>query len=78
MKKNILKIIRFYQKYISPDTGVPKKFFYNSKICRFTPSCSEYTYQAINKYGIIFGCWKGICRLVRCSQLNIGGFDPLK
>ena len=78
MKKIILKIIKLYQHYISLDTGVIKKYAPVVKICRFSPTCSEYTYHAIDKYGIIHGLWIGLCRIIRCNPLTKGGFDPLK
>lgn len=47
------------------------------KSCRFTPTCSEYTAQAIEKYGFFRGSWKGICRICRCNPWRPGGEDPL-
>jgi len=67
MKNIILFLIRFYQKLLS-----------TKKACRFEPTCSEYAYEAIKKYGIIFGGWKGIKRIFSCNPLNKGGYDPLK
>ena len=78
MKQWFLFLIRFYQKYLSLDTGWAKKLFITDKVCRFTPTCSEYTYQAIEKYGIIVGLWLGIKRICRCHPWNKGGNDPLK
>ena len=46
-------------------------------VCRFYPTCSEYTKQAIIKYGIIKGLWLGIKRISKCHPLNPGGYDPL-
>jgi len=74
MKRIILRGIRFYQKYISFDTGV----IIHIPTCRFTPSCSEYSYQAIERYGIILGSWLGVKRIVRCHPWNKGGYDPVK
>lgn len=78
MKIIILKAIRFYQKYLSFDNGILKFLFLTDKACRFSPTCSEYTYQAINKYGIIRGGWKGLKRILRCNPWNKGGDDSLK
>lgn len=68
MKKVFLSLIRFYQKWLSP--GLPAS-------CRFYPSCSEYTYQAIEKYGALRGGWLGVRRIARCHPFNPGGFDPV-
>jgi len=78
MKRFALRAIRFYQKYISLDTGWLKNILLMGKICRFTPTCSEYTYQAIERYGIIYGSWLGIGRIIRCNPWNKGGYDPVK
>jgi len=77
MKQLILRAIRFYQRYLSPDTGVLKQLYLTDGACRFTPTCSEYTYQAIDRYGIIYGSWLGIKRIVRCNPWNPGGNDPV-
>ncbi|MGL4393551.1 MAG: membrane protein insertion efficiency factor YidD [Fusobacteriaceae bacterium] len=69
MKKIIMTMIKIYQKTIS-------KFFGNR--CRFYPSCSEYTYQAIEKYGVIKGIYTGLKRIFKCHPFNDGGYDPLK
>lgn len=47
-------------------------------VCRFEPTCSKYTYQAVEKYGVIKGLFLGIKRIGRCHPWNKGGFDPLK
>ena len=77
MKKVFLQSIRFYQKYLSLDTGLAKHLWITDKVCRFTPTCSEYTYQAIDRYGIIIGSWLGLKRIIRCHPWNKGGFDPI-
>ncbi len=77
MKRFVLAFIRFYQKYLSFDTGILKFLFLTDKACRFHPTCSEYTYQAIQRYGIIYGSLLGVKRIVRCHPWSKGGFDPV-
>jgi uncharacterized protein len=68
VKTIVLALIRFYKRFISP--ALPSA-------CRFEPTCSVYTYQAIDKYGVIKGGWLGIKRIARCHPLNPGGYDPV-
>ena len=77
MKKFVLATIRFYQKYLSFDNGFFKFFFLTDKACRFTPTCSEYTYQAVERYGILRGSVYGFKRIVRCHPWNKDGLDPV-
>ncbi|MDQ3098343.1 MAG: membrane protein insertion efficiency factor YidD [bacterium] len=65
-------MIKLYQKYISP---LLHNLLGTENACRFYPSCSDYTRQAIQKYGIFKGTYKGILRIVRCNPLFKGGFD---
>ena len=67
--KFLIKIIEFYQKRISPGMG---------HRCKYYPSCSEYTKQAIMKYGSIKGIFMGLWRLLRCNPFSKGGYDPVK
>jgi len=77
-KKILLKIIRIYQGYLSFDTGIAKVIALTDKTCRFSPSCSEYCYQAIKKYGILKGVFVGGKRFLRCHPFSRGGYDPVK
>lgn len=61
--------IRAYQRYVSP--LLPDS-------CRFHPSCSQYTLEAIQRYGLLKGTLLGGWRLLRCNPFSKGGFDPVK
>ncbi len=67
MKKIILKSLVFYKKYLS-----------RGNHCRFVPSCSEYSYQAVDKYGVFKGLFLSLKRIMRCNPLSKGGVDLLK
>lgn len=68
LKQIPLLLIRLYQKTLS--RILPPS-------CRFTPSCSHYSYEAIEKYGIVKGGWLAIRRIGRCHPFNPGGYDPV-
>ena len=53
-------------------------FFWLPSSCRFEPSCSRYTEEAIVKYGLLKGSWMGAKRIGRCSPLSAGGLDPVR
>lgn len=76
VKAVFLLLIRVYQKVFSLDHGVPS-WFWRGRICRFHPSCSHYTYEAVEKFGIWKGVWLGAKRVVRCHPWNDGGYDPV-
>lgn len=72
MKKILIGLINIYQRYIS-------KWIAKKNInCKFYPTCSEYTKQAIEKYGTFKGCLLGLYRILRCNPFSKGGYDPLK
>lgn len=69
MKKLMLALIRFYQRAISP---------YTPACCRFTPTCSAYAFEAINKYGAMKGGYLALRRLLRCHPFYKGDpYDPV-
>lgn len=78
MKKVILKLIRLYQRSWLYRAPILKQLFLTDACCRFRPTCSEYTYQAINRYGIIRGSLKALKRILRCHPWSKGGDDPVK
>ena len=68
MRTLIALLIRTYQWTLSPLLG---------NACRFHPSCSEYTLQAVKRFGVLRGGWMGIRRIVRCNPFVEGGYDPV-
>jgi putative membrane protein insertion efficiency factor len=74
----VLNSIRVYQRTISPDHGLIGRVIFPFGACRYKPTCSEYTYQAIDKYGVIKGSIMGSWRILRCNPFCRGGDDPVK
>ncbi len=68
LERAVLALIRFYQRVISP-------LFPPS--CRFVPSCSQYTYEAVQRYGVWHGLALGLRRVLRCHPFHPGGYDPV-
>ena len=68
MKQVLLVVLSFYRRHISP--RLPPS-------CRFTPTCSADTYEAIERYGAAKGSWMGLKRLSRCHPFHPGGYDPV-
>ena len=61
-------MVRWYQRYLSP---------LKPPVCRFHPSCSQYTLEAIERYGLIRGSFMGAARIMRCNPFHPGGYDPV-
>lgn len=63
----LIGLVRLYQIFLSPIMGGQ---------CRFHPSCSAYSIQAIRKYGAAVGAWRSMRRILRCHPFHPGGYDP--
>lgn len=68
MRWLFIALIRFYQRAISPLLPMS---------CRFEPTCSAYTLEAIQRFGVFVGCWRGFKRILRCNPFHPGGYDPV-
>ncbi|MFZ5554193.1 MAG: membrane protein insertion efficiency factor YidD [Bacteroidota bacterium] len=68
MKHMFIAFVRFYQVTISPMTGAH---------CRHTPTCSQYTIEALKEWGVFKGLWLGFNRLRKCHPWGTHGYDPV-
>ena len=64
----VMGLVRAYQVTLAP---------YMFTQCRFNPTCSRYTYEAVERYGALKGSWLGARRILRCHPFHPGGFDPV-
>ena len=68
MKRIFIRLVKVYQAYISP---------LSPPSCRFTPTCSNYTLEALEKYGVIKGSCLSIKRILKCHPFGSSGYDPV-
>jgi uncharacterized protein len=68
MRQFVVLLVRVYQMVLAP--------LLPPNTCRFSPTCSQYTIDAVRKYGVLEGCWKAVKRIGRCHPFNPGGYDP--
>lgn len=68
LEQAVLRLIRFYQRFLSP---------LKAPSCRFYPSCSRYAFEAVKKYGVLRGLFKSALRIGRCHPFHPGGYDPV-
>lgn len=68
IRRLVIMPIRWYQRFLSP--LLPDA-------CIYTPTCSQYACEAIERYGVVRGCWFALRRIIRCNPLHDGGYDPV-
>ena len=68
MRHFVVLVVRTYQIVLAP--------LLPPNTCRFSPTCSQYAIDAVQKYGVLQGCWKAVKRIGRCHPFHPGGYDP--
>lgn len=74
-RRIVLRCIRLYQKFLSPDHSFWAKHIHPIGYCKFTPTCSEYGYMSIERYGVVRGGLRAAWRVLRCNPWSRGGED---
>lgn len=69
IKRILIKLVKLYRRYISPLKRTPT--------CRFTPTCSEYALEALERHGALKGSYMAMRRILKCHPFHKGGFDPV-
>lgn len=78
MKYLLMGAIKVYQFFFSFDHGIPGKLFPGMRVCKFYPSCSAYSYEAIDKHGAVYGTFLAVKRIVKCGPwTEFGTHDPV-
>ena len=68
MRQFVVLMVRAYQMVLAP--------LLPPNTCRFSPTCSQYAIDAVQKYGVLEGCWKAVKRIGKCHPFHPGGYDP--
>lgn len=76
IRAGVLLGIRIYQRTLSIDHGL-LRFVYPGGACKFYPSCSEYSYRAVARHGVVHGVWLALRRVLRCHPWSHGGVDEV-
>jgi putative membrane protein insertion efficiency factor len=77
-KQVVLKLIKWYKSTEGVRNEIARNLFLPEHACRFKPTCSEYTYEAVERYGVLRGLGMGFRRILRCGPWTKGGWDPVK
>lgn len=77
MKQLAIFLIKTYQRLPIFDNPISHTLLGPSSVCRYSPRCSDYAIDAMQKYGILKGSWMALKRIARCNPYAKGGFDPV-
>ncbi len=77
LRRMVLLLIRFYQRTLSIDHGLARYLVPASGRCRWYPSCSEYGYRAVERFGVVRGGFLAVRRVLRCHPFARGGVDDV-